>query len=71
MAVCGILISVTSLVVEHGSRYKGSAVVAQGLSCYADCGIFLNEESNSCSLNHWTTREVPGEVLKPYLGPSA
>ena len=32
-----------------GPRHTGSVVVAQGLSCYAARGIFLNEESNSCS----------------------
>ena len=39
--------------------------MVHGLSSSTACGIFLDQESNPCSLvdrwilNHWTTRDVP------------
>ena len=34
-----------------GSRYAGSVVVVQGLSCSAACGIFPDQGSNPCPLH--------------------
>ena len=65
-----LLIAVTSLVAEPGSRpyglqqlqhvgsvvaahrlqSTGSVVVVHRLSCFATCGIFPNQASNSCSM---------------------
>ena len=39
--VHGLLIEVASLVTEHGA----SIFVAQSLSCFMTCGIFLDQES--------------------------
>ena len=59
-------IVVASLTVEAWiSRHTGFIVVLHGLSGPAACGIFQDEELNSCPcigrciLRHWTTREVP------------
>ena len=41
-----------------GSRRAGSAIVAQGLSCSAACGIFPDQGSNSCPL-HWQADSQP------------
>ena len=43
----GALGARASVVVAHGS-----VVVAHGLSCFAACGIFLDQGSNPCPL-HW------------------
>ena len=51
--VCGLLIAVASLVLEH--RLSGgwaSVVVAHVLSCPAACGVFPDQGSNLCPL-HW------------------
>ena len=58
--VHGLLIAVASLVTEHGlwihglqqSQHEASVVVLHGLSCFAACGMFPNEGSNTCPL-HW------------------
>ena len=58
VAVCGLLIVVAALVVEHrlqrtgsivvgrGLQSAGSVVVVHGFSCSAACGIFLDQGSN-------------------------
>ena len=52
-----LLISVASLVVEHGlyrhrgSWRAGSGVALRGLGCPAACGIFLEEGSNPCPVH--------------------
>ena len=52
LAVLGLLIEVTFLVVEPGLQGTWSSVVAaHGLSCPAACGIFRDQESNSRSLH--------------------
>ena len=58
-----------SVVVARGFQSTGSIVVTQGLSCFAACGIFLDQGSNPCLL-HWqailyyrATREAPEVVL--------
>ena len=48
----GFLVGVASLVQSGGSRRVVSVVVAQGLSCPAAYGIFLDQGSNPCPL-HW------------------
>ena len=66
IAVHGLLISVASLVVEHGLQmcglqqlwHAGSVVVVHGLSCSAACGIFLDQGSNPCPL-HWQADSQP------------
>ena len=76
--VCSLVaepvISVASLVAEHGLYHSGPSVVgAHGLSCSPACGIFLDRGLHLCVpsivrwiLNHWTTREVLNlEYLKP------
>ena len=52
IAVCGLLIAVASLVMEHGLWSAGSVVVAHGLSCSAACGILPDQGSNRCP-QHW------------------
>ena len=42
VAVCGLLIAVTSLVAEQGLKNTSSAVMVLGLSCSEACGIFLS-----------------------------
>ena len=59
--------------VVHGLRWlwhMGSVVAECMLSCSVACGIFLGQGLNPCmpcvgrqSLNHWTTREVPDDIL--------
>ena len=47
----------------------GFSIVTRGLCCPAARGIFPEEGSNPCPLNHWTTREVPltsWDFLKPH-----
>ena len=51
VVVCGFLISVASLVIEHRLQGTGSVVVVQGLSCYEACGIFLDQGLKSCLLD--------------------
>ena len=51
----------------HGPWSGASVVVAQGLSCSAECGLFpaqgLNPVNIGCwILDHWTTREVLGRL---------
>ena len=60
--VCGLLVAVASLGVEHGLQgTQASAVVAQQLSCPVACGIFRDQRSTHVScigrriFNHWTT----------------
>ena len=50
--VHGLLIVMASLIVEHGSSAWASVGVAHGLSCFAACGIFLEQGLNPCLL-HW------------------
>ena len=73
VAVCGLLATVVSLVVERGLQvhglqqlqHMGSVVVTRRLSCPMAHGIFSDQGSNTCLLhwqvilNHWTTREAP------------
>ena len=40
----------TSVVVAHGPYSSGSTVVVHGLSCPTASGVFLDQESNPCSL---------------------
>ena len=51
-AVRGLLIAVAFLVTDHGLQSTALVVVVHGLSCFAACGIFLDQGSNPCSL-HW------------------
>ena len=44
VAVCGLLIAVTSLGAEHRLWNTASIVVARRLSCFAACGIFPNRD---------------------------
>ena len=54
-AVCGLLIAVASLVLEHKlSGGWASVVVAHGLSHPAACGIFPDQGSNLGPW-HWQT----------------
>ena len=61
------------LLQNKGSRFKGSVVVAQGLSCPLPCGIFPDQGSNLVPcicrqiLNHWTSRKVLGPLFKTQL----
>ena len=41
-----------SVVVAHGLQSTGSVVVVHRLSCFAACGIFLDQGSSPCLL-HW------------------
>ena len=59
-----------SLGVARGLEHTSSVVVALGLSCFAACGMLVPQpgiepESPAleCSLNQWTTREVPTSLL--------
>ena len=55
LAVCGLLIAVASLVVEHVVPRlwsTASVVVVHGLSCSLAYGILLTQRSNQCLL-HW------------------
>ena len=53
VAVHGLLITVASPVVEHGS-----VVVVHGLSCSTVCGIFPDQGLNACLL-HWQADSLP------------
>ena len=58
VVVCGLLISVASLV-EHGLKgAKAFIVVVHGLSCPAAREIFPEEGSNLCPL-HWQVDSQP------------
>ena len=52
-----------------GPRAQASVVVARGLCCLLECGIFLEQGSTRAPciarwiLNHWTTREAQGWTL--------
>ena len=52
-----------------GSRSQASVVVARGLRCLSECGIFLEQGSTHVPciarwiLNHWATREAQGWAL--------
>ena len=55
----GLLIAVASLVVKH--RFQGAqapVAVALMLSCSKACGIFPDQESNTCPL-HWQADSYP------------
>ena len=42
--------TLTSVVGALGSRVQALVVVVHRLSCFAACGIFLDQESNPCPL---------------------
>ena len=46
LTAAAFLSGVAFLTVEHGSRHKGSVVVAHVLSCPKACGIFPDQGSN-------------------------
>ena len=46
------------VVVARGLWSAGSVVVGHGLSCSTACGIFPDQESNSCPL-HWQADSYP------------
>ena len=53
VAVCRLLIAVTSLAAERGLQGSlGSLIVVHWLSCPAAYGIFLDQEWTLCPL-HW------------------
>ena len=52
---------------EHSSRYKGSGVMALGLSCSKVYGIFLDQGSNLCSL-HWQVDSQPLDLQGSPVG---
>ena len=66
VAVCRLLIAVSSLVVEHRLQARGlqwlwdlsSAAAARRLRCFAACGIFPCQGSN-LSPRHWQAESVP------------
>ena len=70
VAVGGLLIAVASLVAELRLQARGLnscglralhcrlSSVVQGLSCWAACGIFLDQGSNQCPL-HWQADSYP------------
>ena len=65
VALCGLLVAVTSLVSVHGLLGAWASVtVACGLSCPMACGIFPDQGASLCALRwqvvltHWTTREI-------------
>ena len=47
---CGLLVVVASLVVAFGLQSEGSVVVAHGLSCPEEYGIFQDQGSGLCPL---------------------
>ena len=69
VAVCGLLIAMASLVVEHGLEdTQASVVVAHGLGCSVPYEIFLDQGLNWCPLN-WPADSLPlshtsGSVVK-------
>ena len=67
VVVCGLLVTVASLVVEHWLQdeqlqFLGSLqrlqVVTTWLSCSTVCGIFLDQGLNPCLL-HWQVDSLP------------
>ena len=49
VAMCKLLIAMASPVAEHGLQGTGASVVlADGLGCSTECGIFPTEGSNPC-----------------------
>ena len=66
VAVQWLLIVVASLLAAPRLWGTGAVAVVHGLSCPVACGIFLDQESNSCLLHwqadfffyHWATRKV-------------
>ena len=54
----GLSLSRPLLLRSAGSRRAGSAIVAQGPSCSAACGIFPDQGSNPCPL-HWQADSQP------------
>ena len=54
----GLSLSWPLLLWSTGSRRTGSAIVAQGLSRSAACGIFPDQGSNPCPL-HWQADSQP------------
>ena len=60
---------VASLAVEHRLQSMGSRVVPHGLRCLSVGGIFVHQRLNPCprkircTLNHWTIREVQGQLF--------
>ena len=54
----GLSLSRPLLLQSTSSRRAGSAVVAQGPSCSAACGIFPDQGSNPCPL-HWQADSQP------------
>ena len=54
----GLSLSRPLLLRSTGSRRAGSAIVAHGPSCSAECGIFPYQGSNPCSL-HWQADSQP------------
>ena len=59
VVLCGLLISLASLAVEHGLKgAKALTVVVRGLSCPTACEIFPEEGSNLCPL-HWQVDSRP------------
>ena len=57
IALCGLLLVVASLVMEHRLQelwHAGSVVMAHGLICSAACGIIPDQGSNPCP-PHWQT----------------
>ena len=61
--VCGLLTVVASFVAEHGLQSTGPIVVEHWLSCYAACGIFLDQGWNP-SLSHATFHHSCNLFLK-------
>ena len=49
--VCGLLILVASLVVEHGLQTAGFSGCGTQISCLSACGIFLDQGSKPCPLH--------------------
>ena len=48
-----LLISMPSLVAEHGTRHVSSVVAVSGLCWSEACEIFLDQGSNPCLLHWW------------------
>ena len=55
----GLLIAVTSFVVEPGLKSTGSVAVPLGLSCSAAHGICPDQGSNLPRLLHWQAESSP------------
>ena len=52
LVVVHTLLAAVASLVEHMLWNVGSGVVAHGLSCPAECGVFLDQRWNPCLL-HW------------------